>query len=130
MNRAMNLPVTILYGSLSALITILLALNVSLHRMQHKVSAGDPIPDRMFRKVRAHGNSVEWLAVTVLLLAFLELQGAPSLQLHIFGGVMVVARILHSIFMLGRLKLTMLSATTTYVLTAWMAVQSLVMRLR
>jgi uncharacterized protein len=126
----MSLPVTILYGSLSIAVTILLALNVSLHRMQHKVKAGDPIPDGLFRKVRAHGNSVEWLAVTVFLLAFLELQGVPSTWLHLFGGAVVAVRILHSLFMLARSRLTMISATVTYVLSIWMAVMALVIRLR
>lgn len=126
----MNLPVTILYGSLAILVTILLALNVSLHRMRHKVLAGDPIPDGLFRKVRAHGNSVEWLAVTVLLLGFLELQGVPSMWLHVLGGAVVVARVFHSIFMLLRKRLTVLSATATYVLSIGMAVWALVLRLR
>jgi uncharacterized protein len=126
----MNLPVTILYGSLSIAVTILLALNVSLHRMQHKVMAGDPVPDGLFRKVRAHGNSTEWLAVMVLLLAFLELQGASSLTLHLLGGATVIARVLHSLFMLARSRLTMISATVTYGLSLWMVIQSLVMRLR
>lgn len=126
----MNLPVTILYGSLSIAVTILLALNVSLHRMRHKVLAGDPVPDGLFRKVRAHGNSAEWLAVMVLLLAFLELQGVSSSALHLLGGAMVIARVFHSLFMLARTRLTMISATVSYVLSIWMVVWALVLRLR
>jgi uncharacterized membrane protein YecN with MAPEG domain len=93
------------------------------------VMAGDAMPDGLFRKVRAHGNSAEWLAVTIFSLAFLELQGAPSMWLHLLGGAVVIARVFHSIFMLLRKRLTMITATVTYVLTAGMAVWALVIRL-
>jgi uncharacterized membrane protein YecN with MAPEG domain len=126
----MALPVTILYGSLSILVTVLLALNISLHRMRVKTYVSEGVPDALRRKIRAHGNSVEWLAVTIFLLAFLELQGVPSLWLHILGGAVVIARILHSFSMLTGSRLTMVSATVTYVLSVTMAVWSLSLRLR
>lgn len=126
----MHLPVTILYGSLTILVTILLALNISLYRMRNPdASHAQPVPGPLHRRVRAHGNSAEWLAVTVLLLAFLELQGAPSLWLHLLGGAMLLARILHSTFMLLKRRTTVLSATVIYALSLAMAAWALVLRL-
>jgi|SRR5471030_410286 uncharacterized membrane protein YecN with MAPEG domain len=126
----MALPVTILYGSLSILVTVLLALNISMHRMRHKVYVSEGIPDAFRRKIRAHGNSTEWLAATIFLLAFLELQGAPSMWLHLFGGAILIARIAHSFFMLTHSRMTMFSATATYLLSFAMAFWALYLRLR
>jgi uncharacterized membrane protein YecN with MAPEG domain len=110
----MILPVTILYGTLGILVTLALALNISLYRMCNRVFAADPVPDQLHRRVRAHGNSAEWLAATTLALAFLELQHAPSLWLHLLGGGMLAARIFHSAFMLMRSRHTVSSATAIY----------------
>jgi uncharacterized membrane protein YecN with MAPEG domain len=125
----MSLPVTILYGSLSILVTVVLALNISLHRLRHHVHLTDPVPDALHRKVRAHGNSIEWLPATILLLAFLELQHVPSMWLHLLGGLVLVARILHSLFMLGRSRFSTFSATATYTVSFVMAFWSLYLRL-
>jgi uncharacterized protein len=126
----MALPVTILYGSLTILVTILLALNVSLHRRRHRVFLSDAVPDALHRKMRAHGNSAEWLAVTILLLAFLELRHAPSLWLHLFGGALLLARLFHSLFILTRSRFGTFSAAATYTLTIVMSVWVLYLRLR
>jgi uncharacterized membrane protein YecN with MAPEG domain len=124
------LPVTILYGTLSILITLCLALNVSLHRLRNRVRVTDAIAPEMIRKVRAHGNSAEYLAVTIFLLAFLELQQAPAFWLHVLGGVLVLARLVHAMAMLMRSRATMFSAATTYTVSFFMAIWSLVLRLR
>ena len=126
----MTLPVTILYGTLSILVTLALALNISLHRMRHQVGITGEVTEPLHRKVRAHGNSTEWLAVTTLLLAFLELQGVSQMALHVLGGAMLVARIVHSLFMLSKSRFAMLSATTIYALSFVMGAWSLVLRLR
>jgi uncharacterized membrane protein YecN with MAPEG domain len=128
------LQITILYGTLNVLITLCLALNVSLHRLGHRTFAGDPVPPELQRKIRAHGNSVEYLAATTFLLAFLELQQAPAFWLHVFGGIIVLTRLVHSMAMLlvgvGRSRVRMFSATVTYLTSIFMAVWSLVLRLR
>ncbi len=125
----MHLPVTILYGSLNILVTLTLALNVSLLRLRRGVFVGKPVPDDLNRAVRAHGNSAEWLAATTLLLAFLELQGTPSLALHVFGGATILARLFHTTFMLARSRLTVASATVMYTIAFAMAFWSLWLRL-
>jgi uncharacterized membrane protein YecN with MAPEG domain len=128
------LQITILYGTLNVLITLCLALNVSLHRLRKRTFAGDPVQPELHRKIRAHGNSAEYLAATTFLLAFLELQQAPAFWLHVFGGVIVLTRIVHSMAMLmvqaGRSRVRMFSATVTYVASFFMAIWSLVLRLR
>ncbi|HEY2030429.1 MAG TPA: MAPEG family protein [Myxococcales bacterium] len=126
------LPVTILYGTLNALIVVALALNVSLNRMSGRVFLSDQPPPELHRRIRAHGNSVEYFAVTTLLLAFLELQRAPSFWLHICGGLVLLARIVHSFAMLSKsgLSVRRVSATTTYAISLVMGFWSLYLRLR
>jgi uncharacterized protein len=125
----MNLPVTILYGSLSILVTLLLATYVSLHRMSARTYVTPAVPDDLHRKVRAHGNATEYLAAMIFLLAFLELQGVPPMTLHILGGLTLLSRIAHSIFMLTKSKGTMIAATATYILGFTMTLWALVLRL-
>jgi uncharacterized membrane protein YecN with MAPEG domain len=126
------LPVTILYGSLNALLALGLALNVSLHRVRGRVFLTDQPPPELHRKVRAHGNAIEYFAVTTFLLAFLELQRVPSFWLHICGGLVLLARIVHSFAMLAKsgLGVRRLSASTTYAVSFVMALWSLYLRLR
>ena len=126
----MTVPVTILYGTLSILITAMLGLFVSLYRAKNRVLVADPPPPTLFRLIRAHGNSTEWLAVTTFLIFFLEIQGAPSLPLHVFGGGVVLTRIGHSFFMITKSILTTLTATLTYILVFLMCGWALYLRFR
>jgi uncharacterized membrane protein YecN with MAPEG domain len=126
----MILPVTILYGSLAVLITLALALNVSLYRMVHRTFTTRSAPDELQIRIRAHGNAAEWLAPNVLALACLELQHAPSLWLHLLGGGMLGARLLHAGFMLSRTRLTIASAGVMYSLAFFTASWALLLRLR
>lgn len=132
MNFLEALPVTVLYGTLNALLTVLLALNVSLHRVKGRVFLTDQAPPELQRKIRAHGNSVEYFAVTTFLLAFLELQHVPSFWLHVCGGVVLLARIIHSLAMMTKsgLGVRRVSASTTYAVSLVMAFWSLYLRLR
>ena len=124
------LPVTILYGTLSVLVTLSLALNISLRRLWFGVFVGQAVPDNLHRAVRAHGNSAEWLAATTFLLAFLELQHAPPYWLHVLGGGTLAARVAHSAFMLAKKRWTVWSATVMYTLAFAMAFWALGLRLR
>ena len=126
----MAIPVTILYGSISALVTLALAANVSLYRVWFHVWLGKPIPDTLHLRVRAHGNAAEWFAPTILALAFLELQHAPSFWLHMLGGGMLATRLFHATFMLLRKRLSVASATVMYTLGFVTAGWALFLRLR
>src|SRR5256885_12366953 len=125
----MLLPVTTLYGTLTILVTLLLAANISLYRLRHRVWLGVEVPKNLQRMVRAHGNSAEWLAPMVLLLFFLELQHAPAPALHWLGGGAVATRIAHAAFMLTRSRGTVFSATLLYLLAFVMALWALWLRL-
>src|SRR4051794_6672557 len=109
---AMALPGTILYGTLLCLITLLLAVNISLYRLYEGIFIGAEVPKRLHRFIRAHGNSAEWLAAVVLPLGFLELQGAPPFWVHLAGGSLLLTRVLHSAFMLSGLRIGRIFVST------------------
>ena len=91
----MAVPVIALYGALNAILNIVLAANVSRGRGKHRVSIGTGDSDEMLRMNRAHGNNAEFVPLALVMLLILELMKAPSLWLHILGGSLFVARLLH-----------------------------------
>jgi hypothetical protein len=91
----MAVPVVALYGALNAILNIVLAANVSRGRGKHKVSIGTGDSDEMLRVSRAHGNNAEFVPLALVMLLILELMGGPSLWLHVLGGSLFVARLLH-----------------------------------
>ena len=92
-----SVPVTALYGAVTALITTGLAMNISRLRGKHQTLRGDGGIAELQGAVRAHGNAAEHVPLTLLLLLMAELCGGSSLALHVLGGAFLVARILHPI---------------------------------
>jgi uncharacterized membrane protein YecN with MAPEG domain len=111
----MRASVTLLYGGLLGLFVFALSLNVSRLRGKHKVFVGDALPPEVMRASRAHGNSVEHVPLTLLLLLLLELTGSvSSTSLHVLGGTLVLSRILHAIGLMARSPLAAAGAGLTY----------------
>jgi uncharacterized membrane protein YecN with MAPEG domain len=91
----MTIPVTALYGSLNALLNILLAVRVSNARRSEKVSLGTGDSQELLVRVRTHANSAEFVPLAMLMLLIAELSGGSSTWLHAIGGSLFVARIIH-----------------------------------
>ena len=110
----MPVPITLLYGGLTALLVTLLGVNVSRLRLVLKAGPRD-VPPEMVRPIRAHGNSAEWAALGLLLLLVLELSGAAgSTVLHLFGGFFLLGRALHAYGIYARSLMHMVGATINY----------------
>jgi uncharacterized membrane protein YecN with MAPEG domain len=88
--------ITLFYAAVHALLMMVLAANVVFHRRASKIGIGDGGDHRLLRKIRAHANFVEYVPVALILLALLELSGAQALWLWIFGGVLLLGRLLHA----------------------------------
>ena len=110
----MPVPITWLYGGLTALLVTLLGANVSRLRLTLKAGPRD-LPPELVRPVRAHGNSAEWSALGLLLLLVLELSGAAgSMVLHLFGGFFLLGRALHAYGICARSLMHMVGAAINY----------------
>lgn len=125
----MAVPVTALYGALAALLTLALGLNVSRLRGKFNVFRGDGGHAELQGAIRAHGNAVEHLPMLVILLLIAELCGGNSTVLHIFGGALIVARVLHAVGLIRGVQAVQIpGALTTYLLEAAIPVYVLILR--
>lgn len=95
-----SLPITALYAALSGFLIIALAANVVRLRLGKKVSLGDGGHKDVNRAIRAHGNTIEYLPLALLLMALLEINGGGSTALHAYGILLVGGRLLYSFGML------------------------------
>ncbi|HEX7624767.1 MAG TPA: MAPEG family protein [Anaeromyxobacteraceae bacterium] len=124
-----SVPVTLLYGGLSALLVTALGLNVSRIRIATGVLAGQPQPKELTLPVRAHGNAAEWVPLGLVLLLVLELSQAGSrFALHLLGGSFLLARALHAAGFYWRSRLSVLGATLNYLVLAVMSIWAITLR--
>ena len=89
--------ITGLYAALLALIQIKLTFGVVKLRRGKKVSIGDGGDDELARRIRVHGNFIETVPITLILMMIAELSGSPFWCLHVLGVAIVGARISHAI---------------------------------
>jgi len=89
--------ITLLFASLHALLLLALIAPISRHRHRHGIglgSGGDPV---LARKIRVHGNFIEFVPIALLLLGLLELAGLQATLLWAFGAALLLARVMHAI---------------------------------
>jgi uncharacterized membrane protein YecN with MAPEG domain len=92
----MTAPLTALYAGVLGLLLLALAVRVSLLRSKLRVGMGHGGDADLARAIRAHGNSIEWILLMVLLFLVAELDGANRTFLHVCGITFVGARIAHA----------------------------------
>lgn len=91
----MTFAVTPLYALPLALIFLILWFRVSGVRSATKISFGDGGNIELLRRIRQHGNFIEWAPFVLILMMLAEGMGAPSLYLHISGALLLIGRIAH-----------------------------------
>ena len=87
--------VSALYAVLGALLLLKFSLDVVRMRMQYRVSYGDGGFSELQSVIRIHGNAVENIPVALLLLLFMEMNGAETWMVHVCGILLIVGRLLH-----------------------------------
>ena len=88
--------ITLLYAGLCALLVLVLAIRVAHWRFKHKIGLGDGGDKELLKRVRAHGNAVEYLPLCLILLGGMELNGYPNFLIHGFGAALFVSRVAHA----------------------------------
>lgn len=91
----MIFTVTPLYALPLALIYLILWVRISAIRARTKISFGDGGNVELLRRIRQHGNFVEWTCFVMILMILAEGMGAPDLYLHIGGALLLIGRIAH-----------------------------------
>lgn len=100
----LSLQITALYGSLLAIILVVLTVYVIRQRLTLKVGLGDGGQPALMQATRAHGNFVEFTPFMLALLAIFELNGGSALWLYPLGAIIVLGRIFHAIAIIQSTK--------------------------
>ncbi|MBR0846882.1 MAPEG family protein [Bradyrhizobium diazoefficiens] len=92
----MHMPtITANYLAVLALVYAALALQVIRLRQSNKAAFNDAGNLALRSAIRAHGNFVEYVPIITLMVAFLEMSGAPPLRIHLLMGALLLSRLLH-----------------------------------
>lgn len=93
----MTVPnITLLIAGLCGLLQFALTLCVIARRAQTGVSFLDGGDEQLLRRIRAHGNFTENAPMALLLMLLLELRNFNTTGLWVFGGLLILARILNA----------------------------------
>ena len=89
--------ITGLYVALGVLLVLVLAVRVVMWRWSARIGIGHGDDKELRKRIRAHGNAVEYLPIGLLALLLLDLDGTAPVLLHVCGIALIVARISHAI---------------------------------
>lgn len=92
----MLLMYTAIYAALLALLLLFLALRVVLLRRKYKVGIGSNQNKELARAIRVHANALEYVPITLLMLAIAEVNGINNYIINGAGIALVLARSLHA----------------------------------
>lgn len=92
------LPLSTLWVALHAWLLLALAVLVIRQRARCRVVFGDGkgAAPALEQAMRVHGNAVEFVPVSLIVLVLAELAGLPGLWVHLAGGSLLLARVLHA----------------------------------
>jgi uncharacterized membrane protein YecN with MAPEG domain len=85
------------YAALLALFFIALSQRTIAQRWRARVAIGDGGDERLRRAARVHANFAEYTPFALLLLFFVEAQGAGAVLMHGLCAALVVGRVCHAI---------------------------------
>jgi len=109
------LTIVPIYAALLAVAYVVLAGRVVAVRRTARVSLGSGGDTDLERRIRVHGNFAEYVPLALIVLAFVEMQGAPGWYVHVLSGVLVAARAAHAYGLsTGTLRLRVLGVTGTF----------------
>ena len=91
------LLVTSIIASVLTIIFIKLSFAVIGLRRKNKVGLGSGGYDDLERAIRAQGNFSEYAPLGIILIACLELNGAPWWLVAILGGTLIIGRLIHAV---------------------------------
>lgn len=89
------------YVGLNALILVGLAVHVARTRGRVGVALGDGGSPALAQAIRAHGNAAETVPLAAVLLALVELLGAPGWVTHGLGLALTAGRAVHAVHMIA-----------------------------
>lgn len=99
---ALTFPVySALLAGFCGVLSIILALRISVVRIREQVSLGDGGVSELNKRIRAHANLLENAPIFIIITVLLEASGFSSFAIAIMCGLFGVARISHAIGISG-----------------------------
>ncbi len=95
-----TLPVTCLVAGIFALMLIPLSVQVSQRRAKLHTVFGDAGDETLRRRIRAHGNFIEYAPLAVIVLGLVESHGGPQRLVWALACGFMLGRVLHAVGML------------------------------
>ena len=84
------------YAAVLGLIFIFLSARVIVARRQFRVRLGSGGQELLERRIRVQGNFAEYVPLTIILLTFLELDGAAKWLVHALCIALILGRCVHA----------------------------------
>ena len=94
--------ISVIYAVFSALLIIYLSLNVIKSRRKHQISVGDGGNEALQTAQGAQSSAIEYLPISLILLFYLEYNGAGIWIIHLAGIALITGRIIHAHGLLNR----------------------------
>ncbi len=88
--------ISAIYAVLSALLIIYLSFKVIKSRRKHRISVGDGGNEELQTAQGAQSNAIEYLPISLILLFYLEYNGAGAWIIHLAGAALISGRIIHA----------------------------------
>jgi uncharacterized membrane protein YecN with MAPEG domain len=83
------------YLAVLALVYAALAIDVIRLRASGRSPFGDGGDSRLRNAIRAHANFAEYVPIVSLLVALLEMSGAPAFRVHLWMAGLLISRLMH-----------------------------------
>jgi uncharacterized protein len=97
-----TIHITLFFVGVLALIQCALTALVIARRLKAKVSLLDGGDKLLTNRMRAHGNFTETVPIAIIMMAFLEMRGIPSVWLWVIGTSLTFGRVLHAVGLMTR----------------------------
>lgn len=94
------LPITSLIAGITVLLLVPLSMQVSQRRATMKAVFGDAGDETLRRRIRAHGNFVEYAPLALIAIGLMEYRGAVAWLVWVLGAGFLLGRVLHALGML------------------------------
>lgn len=89
--------ITAVYAGLLGLVFLVLTVRVVTRRGAVKATLGDGGDVQLQRRIRAHGNFIEFVPLVLILMILLEMQSLSIWLVHLVGICLVVGRLIHCV---------------------------------
>src|SRR5258708_29468878 len=91
--------ITGLYLAALALLYVMLAMQVVRLRRKNRAAFNDGGSSELRGAIRAHAHFAEYVPITALMVAILEMSGLPPMRVHLLMATLLVSRLLHPLGM-------------------------------